>query len=167
MFALNSGTKVQPVTARKRFRTVDLSEIVSRLVESYQAVADEKQQVLSIDAVHDVQVIGDDELLSQMLVNLIENAINHSGHGARIKVSLQSRHDETCLSVSDNGPGIPDGETTNVLKPFYRLEHSRTSQGNGLGLAVVNAIAKLHHAEIRFGNRRPGLEAGVMFQHAG
>ena len=67
------------------------------------------------------------------------------------------------LTVSDNGPGIPEPEREKVLRRFYRLEKSRTTPGNGLGLAVVKAVADLHHASIELGDNKPGLRVVLRF----
>ena len=74
---------------------------------------------------------------------LIENTLNHAPDGTKIKVSL-SRSDQTIdIAISDHGPGIPADEHTTIFKPAYRLEQSRASPGNGLGLAVVKPSADL------------------------
>jgi signal transduction histidine kinase len=70
------------------------------------------------------------------------------------------------LAVVDNGPGIPPRERENVLRPFYRLEASRTTEGSGLGLSLVAAIAKRHDAKLSLGDNSPGLRVAVLFPAA-
>jgi len=70
------------------------------------------------------------------------------------------------LAVSDTGPGIPPQERENVLRPFYRLEASRTTEGSGLGLSLVAAIAKRHHAKLSLLDNAPGLRVAVVFPTA-
>ncbi len=67
------------------------------------------------------------------------------------------------LSVTDHGPGIPEEERQNVLQRLYRLEASRTTPGNGLGLCLVAAIAELHTAELVLTSANPGLKVSVSF----
>jgi signal transduction histidine kinase len=65
------------------------------------------------------------------------------------------------VSVADTGPGIPEGEREPVFRRFYRLDSSRSSPGSGLGLSLVEAVAKLHQLEIRLEDNRPGLRAAL------
>jgi signal transduction histidine kinase len=74
--------------------------------------------------------------------------------------------DGPVLVVGDNGPGIPAAEHENVLRRFYRLEKSRTTPGNGLGLALVKAIADLHDARIELADNTPGLRVEIHFPKA-
>jgi len=67
------------------------------------------------------------------------------------------------VNVADHGPGIPADERKNVLKRFYRLEHSRNSPGSGLGLSLVAAVANLHGAQIEMADNEPGLRIELRF----
>jgi signal transduction histidine kinase len=98
-----------------------------------------------------------------MLVNLIENAIAHTQASAEIRISLAACEGAPVLSVSDNGPGIPVDERGRVFQRFYRLEQSRTSPGNGLGLSLVAAIAELHGIGIALADNAPGLSIALAF----
>jgi signal transduction histidine kinase len=148
---------------RKRFTDVDLSELAGQLAESYQAVAAEKHQQLSTLIKPALCVAGNRELLAQMLVNLIENAVNHSPHGAHIKIRVGDDNDRVELTVSDSGPGIPPEHRRNVFQPFFRLERSRTTPGSGLGLALVSSIAKVHGIGISLTDNSPGLVFRLAF----
>lgn len=88
---------------------------------------------------------GDEHLLTRALTNLINNAKRFAQH--QIIVSLTESSQQYVLSVADDGIGIPDEQAHNIFQPFYRLDQSRSRQtgGYGLGLAIVNSIAKLHH----------------------
>ena len=101
--------------------------------------------------------MGDERLLTQMLVNLLENAISHSPAGATISIALKNGADGPRVILSDTGPGIPESEHEKVVRPFYRLEKSRNSAGNGLGLALVKAIATQHDIEITLADNDSGL----------
>ena len=67
------------------------------------------------------------------------------------------------VSVSDNGPGIPAGEFHHVFRRFYRLERSRCTPGNGLGLSLVAAVVRLHDARITLADNKPGLKIELHF----
>jgi signal transduction histidine kinase len=149
---------------RAAFRTCDLSEIAETVVEAFAPSAEDLRQTLTLEAGGPTRVEGDRELLTQMLVNLVENALRHAGSGARIVVATQRRSiGAAILSVRDDGPGVPAPERRRVFERFYRLEHSRTTPGSGLGLAMAAAAAKLHGAEIELRDANPGLEARVSF----
>jgi signal transduction histidine kinase len=110
-----------------------------------------------------MQVMGDRELLVQMFVNLIENAINHSGTGTLIELSLARRDSLLLARVADNGVGIPTAEHKKVFRRLYRLDKSRTSAGSGLGLSLVKAVADLHSAEVALEDNQPGTRVLVRF----
>ena len=101
--------------------------------------------------------LGDRELLAQMFANLLENALRHSPGGAVIRLFATGGGNDVTVVLSDSGPGIPAGECANVLRRFYRLEASRTTPGNGLGLSLVAAIAGLHEIPVEFADNCPGL----------
>ena len=106
-----------------------------------------------------IHVRGDRELLAQLFVNLIENALRHTPSGATISISLARRDGQAIAEVSDTGPGIPENERVNVFKRFYRLDHSRSTPGAGLGLALVAAVADLHSARVQLLDNEPGLRS--------
>ncbi len=109
-----------------------------------------------------MRIEGDAELLTQMLVNLIENGLRHTPAGAVIIVSVRAGA-EPSLAVIDNGPGVPEAERERVLERFYRLEESRSTPGAGLGLALAAAVARLHQASLKLSDARPGLSVSITF----
>jgi len=82
-------------------------------------------------------------------------------------LALVATQNDITVSVADNGPGIPAEERTKVLQRLYRLEQSRTTEGSGLGLAMVKAIVDLHHADLELGSNAPGLVVSVSFRRSG
>ena len=106
----------------------------------------------------------DAELLTQGLANLIENAIRHCPPGTTIIGAVQVKGGLAEASVTDNGPGIPAEEHASVLRRLYRLEKSRTTEGTGLGLALVKAVADLHGADLALTDAAPGLRVALRFQ---
>jgi signal transduction histidine kinase len=142
---------------------VDVSTLLSGIVEDFSPAAEDHGQSLVAQIDAGLSVSGDRELLTQMVVNLVDNAIRHSPMGARISVQAKSVDGSLELAVADNGPGIPPQERDNVLRPFYRLEASRTTEGSGLGLSLVAAIAKRHRAKLSLADNAPGLRVAVRF----
>ncbi|WP_284053488.1 HAMP domain-containing sensor histidine kinase [Stakelama marina] len=102
------------------------------------------------------------ELLSQALANLIDNAIAHADGGTRVSLMLENMGGEIRISVGDNGPGIADGERENALRRFGRLDAARSRPGAGLGLSLVQAVARLHGGRLELGDNAPGLVASII-----
>ena len=161
--ALLRIAEIESGTRRAGFRAVDLSGLVLQIGQTYAPVAEDAGRQLSLAVSPDVSVDGDRELLSQLLVNLIENALRHTQDGAGIGIELSAGRGIPLLTVSDNGPGIPAGERERVVGRFYRLDRSKGTAGCGLGLSLVAAVADLHHCELHFFDRAPGLAVSILF----
>jgi signal transduction histidine kinase len=142
---------------------VDLSALAAQVVELYDAVAEEAGQAIQATIQPAQVVTGDAALLRQALANLVENALAHGGPGVRVTVSVEATPGGPLLAVRDTGPGIPELEHERVLQRFYRLDRSRTTPGNGLGLALVAATARLHGAALRLEDAAPGLRVVLAF----
>jgi signal transduction histidine kinase len=162
----SSLTRISQIEASDRtaaFRTVDLAEIVREVVELFDAAAEEKGARLEAVGDRRVPLIGDRDLLFDAVANLVDNAIKHGRDAGRVTVEVRARERGAVIAVADDGPGIPAGELQHVLKRFYRLERSRHTPGNGLGLSLVAAVARLHGAEIEMLDNAPGLEFRLRF----
>jgi signal transduction histidine kinase len=146
------------------FSALSLTELLERIYEMYRPVAEDEHHMLLHDIQPDVRIRGDAELLTQLFSNLIENAIRHTPSGARILIGLAAAGSTAVAFVADNGPGIPPGEHDKIFRRFYRLTSSRSTPGNGLGLALVAAIANLHNARIELRDNNPGLRLQTSFE---
>jgi signal transduction histidine kinase len=135
------------------------------VAELYEPLAEEKGIALETDAPFPLPMRGNRELISQALANLVDNAIKYVSSGGTaassptIKVQATSQNGQTVLTVSDNGPGIPEAMRGKVIERFVRLEESRSVPGSGLGLSLVAAVARLHGGELRLESNEPGLRA--------
>ncbi len=145
---------------------INVSKFLTAIVDDFAPAAEDHGQSLVAEIDKGLSMSGDPELLTQMVVNLVDNAIRHSPSGARICIEAKAVGDSLELAVVDNGPGIPPRERENVLRPFYRLEASRTTEGSGLGLSLVAAIAKRHDAKLSLVDNSPGLRVAVLFPAA-
>ncbi|WP_062011863.1 cell wall metabolism sensor histidine kinase WalK [Aureimonas sp. AU4] len=144
--------------ARKaRFRTVDLSELTERVADAYGEVAVDAGHRLTSKIEPGLTAVGDADLLTQALVNLVENAITHVPAPGRIGLAARRDTGGTVIEVADDGPGVPAEEREKIFRRLYRLDRSRSTPGNGLGLALVSSIADLHEARIVVDDGRPGL----------
>jgi len=141
---------------------LDLSEIARSAAELYEPVAEEKGFVLAVMAEPGVTIRGDRHLLSQALANLLDNALKY-GRGGKIEISVYRRDRQAFVEVADQGPGIPREDRETVLDRFVRLEPSRTTPGNGLGLSLVRAIARRHGGSVALEDNRPGLRVRLEF----
>jgi signal transduction histidine kinase len=141
---------------------LDLSEVARSAAELYEPVAEEKGFALSVVAEPGVRISGDRHLLSQALANLLDNALKYAGGG---QIELRVFHDDgqAILEVADQGAGIPEADRQSVLDRFVRLEPSRTTPGNGLGLSLVRAIARRHEGSVTLEDNRPGLRVRLQF----
>ncbi len=150
---------------RAAFETIPLDDVMRDVTELYEPLAEEKEQKLDIAFSENVQVRGDRDLLFQAFANLLDNAIKYTPRGGNIRVSLEDATAGPRIRIVDTGPGIPEQSREQVFKRFYRLEESRHTPGNGLGLSLVEAVARLHQATIKLGGE-PGLDVLFAFQKA-
>ncbi len=143
----------------RRFTTVDLSELVTEIAESYAPAIEEHGRSLTWEVAPGVAAQIDRELVAQALVNLIENAQRHTPPGSRVAIALGCTAGTATLTVSDDGPGVPAAEWPRITRRFVRLDRSRGASGHGLGLNLVDAVARLHRGTLDFFDNAPGLGA--------
>jgi signal transduction histidine kinase len=141
---------------------LDAREVVQDVADLYEPLAEEDGAELVVEAPEAVPLKGSRELLGQALANLIDNALKYGevcgpDGKRRIVISTGREGNDVVLRVTDNGPGIPEGDRERVLQRFVRLEKSRSRPGSGLGLSLVAAVARLHHGTIELGDGNPGL----------
>jgi len=161
--ALLRIAQIEAGTRRAAFSEVDLGGIVSAVAETFAPVAEDSGHRLRASIERTATIQGDRGLLTQMAANLLENSIRHCAPGAVIAIALTREAGQPVVRITDSGSGIPQEEREKVFRRFYRLETSRTTPGNGLGLALVKAVADLHGASIDLGDNHPGLRVSVRF----
>ena len=145
---------------RSGFVTVDAAALTGQAVELYQPAAEEKGFILYFEGPGPATVAGDPILLAQAVNNLIDNALKYGHPGESIVVEV--RHVQAGrveIAVADRGAGISDEEKLKVTERFYRGDTSRGTPGAGLGLSLVDAVAKLHGGSLRLKDHHPGLIA--------
>jgi signal transduction histidine kinase len=151
---------------RKQWSHVDLNTLASDLEELYRPVAEMKGQEFRLVTQEPAEITGSRDLLAQAIGNLLDNAIKYTPEGGSILLRVERLENTTEVMVCDSGTGIPESERQHVLERFVRLENSRHTQGNGLGLSLVKAVAHLHGAELRLGDAGPGLTVTLRFPHS-
>ncbi len=141
---------------------IDLSRLAVDVADLYEPLADEKGITLAVSGNANLKANGSRELLFQALSNLVDNAIKYSHARSHITITWGADPGGRFLEVADTGPGIPDGDHARVRQRFVRLDASRSTPGNGLGLALIDAIARVHGGTLVLANANPGLRARLI-----
>ncbi|MFZ1727499.1 MAG: HAMP domain-containing sensor histidine kinase [Albidovulum sp.] len=150
--------RIEGGNASRDIEEVNLGQLVDTMHEMLHPVAVDMGHTLSVvSPVEPLLILGDRQMLSQAIVNLIENAFRHCPAPAEICVKTWGDKGNAHLSICDNGPSIPAEQRDLVLGRFYRLENSRNTPGSGLGLSLVAAIVRLHNGSLSLTDADPGL----------
>ncbi len=130
--------------------SLNLSELVASTAEQMRLLAEDKHISLSCDAAEPVKVEGDRARLKQVVVNLLDNAINYTAPGGRVQLGVRTAAGRALLEVEDNGAGIPKDSLPFIFERFYRVDKARSRQfgGAGLGLSIVQAICTAHGGDV-------------------
>ncbi len=134
-----------------------LSRVVERALGMFEPGAAASGATVSAEISDDLMAEIDDEAMTIVVSNLLENALKYGGDPAEIRVELRLEGDLAILDVSDNGDGIAEDEVPLIFNRFYRAgdEMTRTSQGTGLGLYLVQRIMKAHHGTVSVADTGP------------
>lgn len=165
--ALLRIAQVESGERRASFAVIDLSAALADVVDALAPTAEDAGRPISVAIVPGLLVRGDRELLQQAMVNLIENAFRHTPSNAAVQVVLARDGVEVVASVADQGAGIAAADRDRVMRPFVRLDESRSTAGTGLGLALVRAVADLHGAALILENAEPGLKVSLRLRLLG
>ena len=155
-------SSIESLDPKSAFREIDLAVVACEVAELFDAAAEERGRHVRFTGEGQAIVWADRDLLFDAISNIIDNAIKHADSGD-ILVKVENDRLKCTMSVIDGGPGIPTSERENVFKRFYRLDRSRSSPGNGLGLSLVAAVAQLHGARVELGDNAPGLTVRLHF----
>lgn len=154
--ALLRIAEIESGVRKGNFSNVDLSSLLIHLGETYQPVAQDANQTLSLQVQEKINMQGDKILLAQLFANLLENAIQHAGENVTIIICLKRNLQGITVTVADNGIGVPLEKAKHLFKPFYRLQPHSGSKNSGLGLSLVRAIADLHGMQLASGRQSHG-----------
>jgi len=139
---------------------VDLTSLVTDVIDLYLPLAEEKGQVISM-ALESHSVKADINLLFQVVANLVENAIKYAPENSNIFIGSAEQKGHVIISIKDEGPGVPDDQLENIVERFVRLDKTRNTPGNGLGLSMVRAIAEAHQGRLILENLSNGFNASI------
>jgi signal transduction histidine kinase len=129
----------------------DITELTKQAVDAVQAEAETKGVSVSIDLPNSLPPVNvDSQRISQVLRNLVENAVAHTDEGGGVTVAATQQGDWVEVSVSDTGEGIPDEDLPNIFERFYRADKSRAraTGGSGLGLTIAKRLVEAHGGKI-------------------
>lgn len=127
---------------------VDLSATAAEVWDLYAALAEDKGLVTEAHITPGLHILGDRNLIAQVLSNLLDNAIKYCAPGDHLTLTLSPDTDRILMRVADTGPGLPDDLKPEAFDRFTRAERDRATPGHGLGLALVRAIAARHGARL-------------------
>lgn len=141
---------------------VDLSAIAAEVWDLYEPVAEDKGLLTEAAIAPGLLALGDRTLISQVLANLLDNAIKYCAPGDRLSLVLEAQGDRHLMRVADTGPGLPEAMKGEAFERFVRAERDRGLPGHGLGLALVRAIAARHGARLSM-PKGPGFTLEILW----
>ena len=148
---------------RDRFTSLDPAALIEEIGELYAPVAEESGLRFEVVIeLHPPRIILHRELMTQAITNLIDNALRHAAGGAEIILRLASTATEVRIQVEDRGPGIAEADREQALRRFGRLDNARSTPGAGLGLSLIEAVARLHGGRVELTDNAPGLVAAII-----
>jgi two-component system sensor histidine kinase QseC len=148
--------RLDPQDAAPELSAIDLAALAEDACTDLATLALQRQQTLELIATPQLApVLGNAGMLTMLIVNLVENAMQYTQSGGLIHVQIQPSEKGVTLCILDDGPGIPPEEHDKVQQRFYRLAQ-QSQPGTGLGLSICKRIAELHHSTLKLG---PGLQS--------
>lgn len=139
-------------------RPVDLylQDVVADCQRAVDVLAAERGITITASGPRDVPVRGDEELLRRLLVNLLQNAVQHSPRGGVVSIDVSPNGSRVYVRVRDSGTGIPEADRTRIFDRFVQLDPSRRTEGTGLGLPIAKWIAEVHQGSLSLESTGPG-----------
>jgi signal transduction histidine kinase len=161
--ALLRISEIEGSARRSHFTPVDLNKISADAVELFEPLAEERGMTLAFTPCSKAAtVLGDSQLLFDATCNLLDNAIKFSPDDSKVEVTVMADASHCLISIRDHGPGIPESEREAVFRRLYRSESSRNTPGNGLGLSMVSAVARLHDMTLKVDDAHPGCRVDLI-----
>lgn len=140
-----------------------LADLVNDALELYDVVAEEKHVSIDTHLDNEATVVGDKDLVFQLIANVLDNAVKYTPDEGSIQIRVTRSAAAVTLEVIDSGPGVPEQELDKVTRRFYRVDGSRRQPGSGLGLSLVQAVATHHAAQLTLANLDPGFSVSIAF----
>ena len=154
-------SRTEAGVGRQQFDEFEFPELLRTICEIYEPLADERGICLKVENPGSLPFFGNRQLIARAVANLIDNALKYGGQGSSISLGAHEIDDRIELWVADSGPGIPPELRSEAMIKYRRLEEARTTEGSGLGLAFVRAVARLHNGDVELNDNDPGLKVVV------
>lgn len=161
--ALLRIARLESGSYRQRKERLRLTDLLEDALELYNVVAEEHGIEIITQLEVDTEITGDRDLVFQLIVNLLDNAIKYTPDGGKVTLAVVRKGQDVMLSIADSGPGIAANQIDKVTRRFYRVDESRGKPGSGLGLSLVQAVADYHEAKLRLSNSPRGLVVDILF----
>lgn len=130
-------------------RSIDLNRVIEKVINNMQALADQKNIFLLFSPAGKIILEADDNQISRVFLNIIDNAIKYTGDNGKITVKVSKDKDYAKIEILDTGAGIKGEELPYIFDRFYRADKSRSTQGFGLGLSIAKSIVDAHKGKIQ------------------
>lgn len=154
--------RIEATQGEDGFESIDLTEFIADIEDIFGPVVEDAGKKLVLQNSDQGSVMADRQMLIQAIANLIQNAIVHGGDEITLFAKKTGQYQE--IGVADNGEGVPEEQYDEIIKPMVRLDTARKTDGTGLGLALVRAVADRHRAQLQLSKNRPsGLRATMKF----
>ena len=140
-------SRVEKQTILANREKFDLTEQIRRCVLLFETKWDQRRLNLTVE-LDEISLFGDEELLSQVWLNLIDNAVKFTPEGGCVEIRLEKRWNKALFRIRDDGYGISEEAQKRVFDKFYQADASHSAQGNGLGLSIAKRIVTLHGGSI-------------------
>lgn len=157
--ALLMISRVESGSTVAKLECLNALDILNDVYELYEALVEDegKQLKLSLNFADSLQIMGNRELLSQAISNLIDNAVKYGGETITLAADMHEK--DLSIMIIDSGEGIAEEDRNRVIERFVRLDKSRNMSGNGLGLSLVKAISKMHKGSFKLADNYQGFSA--------
>jgi signal transduction histidine kinase len=148
---------------RENFTEFDLGALTRDLCEMYHPLAEEAGVSIVVEKPREFTFFGNRELIGQAASNLIDNALKYGSSGGSIRIGIDESDTSILFWVADRGGGIPADRRDEAMRKYRRLDEARATDGSGLGLALVRAVARLHGGDLVLEDNDPGLRVILRF----
>lgn len=147
--------RLEPSSPQHAFQPVQLDVLIKQIIADFSTQADARSIDLGVGVCASLNIAGQPSSLRMLFGNLVDNALRYTPVGGRVDVEVIEEDANAVISISDNGPGIPEAERDRVFERFYRIAGSDTP-GTGLGLSIVREVVQLHGGEVKLDSSPEG-----------
>ena len=157
-------SRAEAGVGHEQFTEFDLGELLRDICEIYQPIAEDRGLPIETGGDAAIAYVGNRQMIGRAVANLIDNALKYADGAGPIHLATEEHDDRVEIIVSDRGPGISPELRDDAVRKYRRLEEARTTEGSGLGLALVRAVARLHGGEIVLEDNDPGLKVRLILR---